>query len=70
MYIKNIKSFPKEELFTCNEFVGKWLIKSGIPVLSIEGKIYYFHESYELEMTLCKLPFYLKPFLKVPKAFR
>ncbi len=70
MFIKNIERYSQEELFKCNKVIADWLVLHKIPILSIAGKIYYFHESVELEIALSKLPFYLKPFLHVPKAFQ
>ena len=73
MYIKNIEGIPESELYIANKIVGEWLINNHkIAVLSISdnGKLYYFHTSAELEIVLLKIPFYLRPFLHVPKAFR
>ena len=71
MFIKNIKDFPSHELYKTNRLIGGYLISRGFPVLSIEDdKLYYFHVTYELELELTKIPWYLKPFLHIPKAFQ
>lgn len=71
MYIKNIKDFPPEELFKTNRIVADWLLAHKIPILSIVGKEYIFHVTAELEILLeTKLPWYMRPLLKIPKCFR
>jgi hypothetical protein len=70
MYIKNIDKVPNAELFKTNKVIADWLITHEIPILSICGKEYIFSCTAELEIALTKIPFYLKPFLAVPKCFK
>ena len=72
MYIKNIDLFPKTmNLFKTNKIISDWLQDNyDISYMSISGKDYIFPCTPSLKRALEKLPFYLKPLVKIPPCFR
>ena len=71
MYIKNTDSFLKAvKTFKCKKTIADYLVANFNPILSIKGGEYYFSDTEQLQLSLKKLPFYLKPFLNIPKCFK
>jgi hypothetical protein len=70
MYIKNIDKFSGTVLFRTNKIIADWLTTHKIPLLSISGKDYVFSCTEELKQALLKLPFYMKPLVRIPDCFK
>lgn len=61
MYIKNLPIAKYIVTKHYTKFLGKKLIKLGVPVLYIDiDNKYYFADSFELRSTLSRLPLYMK----------
>jgi hypothetical protein len=60
MYVTNIESLSKDELFTCGKTMSKYLIKHGAYLLSNKDGIYYFAKNDKLKGIYNMAPFYLK----------
>ena len=71
MYITNPQVLDQSKIFKCRKPIADWLISNcKLPILSIKGKEFYFSLTPELTSSLAKLPFWLKPFLSIPKCYR
>jgi hypothetical protein len=70
MYIVNPQVLDQSKLFKCNKIIADWLVDNyKLPILSIKGRDFYFSITSELTSSLAKLPFWLVPFLHIPKCF-
>ena len=64
MFISNSESISNEKIYRCNRVVGNYLVKSGIPLLSRDGKYMLFTNNTRLQSVLKCMPIYLKIFSK------
>lgn len=64
MFISNFKSVDTIKYYTCNNVIGKYLTKRGIPLLSRVDNKMIFVKTNKLQEALDKMPFYLKIFAK------
>ena len=64
MYISNIEGV-KTKRYECGRTIGKYLMKSGIPLLSSKEKQLVFANTKKLQEALNSMPFYLKLLVKV-----
>ncbi len=60
MYILNPTQDQLVSWFQCRERVAKYLIKEGLPIISIKDGFYYFVKTDKLQEVLDKMPFWLK----------
>jgi len=63
MYITNIEQV--EDKIGCNKILADYLVKSGIPILGMMDKIYYFSMTKKVEEKISNCPTHIKLFSKV-----
>ena len=59
MFIKNLKK-DETRFYYCNNLVGKYLEKKGIPLLSQKDGQMIFAKTEKLQKVLDSMPFYIK----------
>lgn len=59
MFINNLKE-NHSRFYYCNKIVGKYLIRKGIPLLSISNRMMIFSKTKELQEVIDKMPLYIK----------
>lgn len=64
MYISNTNDL-KNKYYECSSLIGKYLIKKGIPLLSLNGKKMVFSKTKRLQKVIDNMPFYLQVLIKV-----
>lgn len=63
MFITNIDNTSKK-YYECGELIGKYLIKSGIPVLSKVDNTMVFAKTKKLQKAINNMPLYLRFLVK------
>jgi len=64
MFIRNIENTSKS-FYECGNVVGKFLIKSGVPVLARTDKGMVFAKTKKLQKVINDMPLYLRFLMKV-----
>ena len=64
MYISNPNDL-KKQYYQCSKIIGKYLIKQGIPLLSIKDNKMIFSKTKRLQKAIDNMPFYLQVLIKV-----
>lgn len=65
MFIRNASKVNFSNVYVCDETIGNFLIKSGIPLLAKDGKKMKFAKNEKLDEVLNNLPTHLKILRKV-----